>query len=64
MNESKIKKVSVKFPNFVSKDSVEYEGKRVVLKFPQVQGYKQQNVLRTVQWRFRHDDRCKTPSKS
>ena len=37
MNESKIKKVSVKFPNFVSKDSVEYEGKRVVLKFPQVQ---------------------------
>jgi len=37
MNESKIKKVSVKFPNFVSKDSVEYEGKRVVLKLPQVQ---------------------------
>ena len=37
MNESKIKKVSVKFPNFVSKDSVEYEGKRVVLKFPQIQ---------------------------
>ena len=37
MNESKIKKVSVKFPNFVSKDSVEYEGKRVVLKIPQIQ---------------------------
>ena len=37
MNESKIKKVSVKFPNFVSNDSVEYEGKRVVLKLPQIQ---------------------------
>ena len=37
MNTNKIKKVSVKFPNFVSKNSVEYEGKRVVLKFPQVQ---------------------------
>ena len=37
MNESKIKKVSVKFPNFVSKDSVEYEGKRIVLKLPQIQ---------------------------
>ena len=37
MNESKIKKVSVKFPNFVSKDSVEYEGKRVVLKLPEIQ---------------------------
>ena len=37
MNQSKIKKVSVKFPNFVSKDSVEYEGKRVVLKLPQIQ---------------------------
>ena len=37
MNESKIKKVSVKFPNFVSKDHVEYEGKRVVLKLPQIQ---------------------------
>jgi len=37
MNESKIKKISVKFPNFVSKDSVEYEGKRVVLKLPQIQ---------------------------
>ena len=37
MNESKIKKVSVKFTNFVSKDSVEYEGKRVVLKLPQIQ---------------------------
>jgi len=37
MNENKIKKVSVKFPNFVSKDSVEYEGKRIVLKLPQIQ---------------------------
>ena len=37
MNESKIKKVSVKFPNFVSKDPIEYEGKRVVLKLPQIQ---------------------------
>ena len=37
MNESKIKKVSVKFPNFVSKDSIEYEGKRIVLKLPQIQ---------------------------
>jgi hypothetical protein len=37
MNESKIKKVSVKFPNFVSKDSVEYEGKRLVLKLPEIQ---------------------------
>jgi len=37
MNESKIKKVSVKFPNFVSKDSVEYEGKRIVLKLPEIQ---------------------------
>jgi len=37
MNENKIKKISVKFPNFVLKDSIEYEGKRVVLKFPQVQ---------------------------
>ena len=37
MNESKIMKVSVKFPNFVSKDSIEYEGKRIVLKLPQIQ---------------------------
>jgi len=37
MNESKIKKVSVKFPNFVSKDSIEYEGKKIVLKLPQIQ---------------------------
>ena len=36
MNTNKIKKVSVKFPNFVSKDSVEYEGKKVVLKLPQI----------------------------
>ena len=26
MNQNKIKKVSVKFPNFVSKDNIEYEG--------------------------------------
>ena len=38
MNESKIKKVSVKFPNFVNKNSVEYEGKRIVLKLPEIQG--------------------------
>ena len=37
MNENKIKKVSVKFPNFVSKDSIEYEGRRMVLKLPQIQ---------------------------
>ena len=37
MNESKIKKVSVKFPNFVNKDSIEYEGKRMVLKLPEIQ---------------------------
>jgi hypothetical protein len=37
MNESKIKKVSVKFPNFVNKNSVEYEGKRIVLKLPEIQ---------------------------
>ena len=37
MNENKIKKISVKFPNFVSKDSIEYEGKRMVLKLPQIQ---------------------------
>jgi hypothetical protein len=37
MNQNKIKKISVKFPNFVSKDSVEYEGKRIVLKLPEIQ---------------------------
>ena len=37
MNQNKIKKISVKFPNFVSKDSVEYEGKKMVLKLPQIQ---------------------------
>ena len=37
MNENKIKKVSVKFPNFVNKDSIEYEGKRMVLKLPEIQ---------------------------
>jgi hypothetical protein len=37
MNTNKIKKISVKFPNFVSKDSIEYEGKRMVLKLPQIQ---------------------------
>ena len=58
MNESKIKKVSVKFPNFVSKDSVEYEGKRVVLKLPQIQDIKQQNVLRTVQWEYLSSRKC------
>jgi len=37
MNTNKIKKISVKFPNFVTKDSIEYEGKRLVLKLPQIQ---------------------------
>ena len=37
MNTNKIKKISVKFPNFVTKDNVEYEGKRLVLKLPQIQ---------------------------
>tara|TARA_R110000823_G_scaffold5735_3_gene22619 strand:+ start:2224 stop:2649 length:426 start_codon:yes stop_codon:yes gene_type:complete len=37
MNTNKIKKISVKFPNFVSKDNIEYEGKRIVLKLPQIQ---------------------------
>jgi hypothetical protein len=37
MNTNKIKKISVKFPNFVDKDSIEYEGKRMVLKLPQIQ---------------------------
>ena len=37
MNTNKIKKIAVKFPNFVSKDSIEYEGKRLVLKLPEIQ---------------------------
>ena len=37
MNTNKIKKISVKFPNFVSRDSIEYEGKKIVLKLPQIQ---------------------------
>jgi hypothetical protein len=37
MNENRIKKIAVKFPNFVSKGNIEYEGKRLVLKFPQAQ---------------------------
>lgn len=37
MNTNKIKKISVKFPNFVSRESIEYEGKRIVLKLPQIQ---------------------------
>ena len=37
MNTNKIKKISVKFPNFVTRDSIEYEGKRLVLKLPQIQ---------------------------
>ena len=37
MNQNKIKKISVKFPNFVSKDNIEYEGKRIVLKLPEIQ---------------------------
>ena len=37
MNENKIKKISVKFPNFVNRESIEYEGKKMVLKLPQIQ---------------------------
>lgn len=37
MNNNKIKKISVKFPNFVSKDSIEYEGRKIVLKLPEIQ---------------------------
>ena len=37
MNTNKIKKISVKFPNFVTKEGIEYEGKRLVLKLPQIQ---------------------------
>jgi len=37
LNTNKIKKISVKFPNFVTRDSIEYEGKRLVLKLPQIQ---------------------------
>ena len=37
MNINRIKKISVKFPNFVTRDSIEYEGKRLVLKLPQIQ---------------------------
>jgi len=39
MNLNRIKKISVKFPNFVSKQSIEYEGKRLVLKLPQIQNF-------------------------
>jgi hypothetical protein len=37
MNVNKIKKISVKFPNFIVKDNVEYEGKQLVLKLPEIQ---------------------------
>ena len=37
MNTNKIKKISVKFPNFVNRDSIEYEGKKLVLKLPEIQ---------------------------
>lgn len=37
MNLNKIKKISVKFPNMICKESVEWEGKRLVLKLPQIQ---------------------------
>ncbi len=37
MNLNRIKKIAIKFPNFVSKDSIEYEGKRLVLKLPKIQ---------------------------
>jgi len=37
LNTNKIKKVSVKFPNFVCRENIEYEGKRMVLKLPEIQ---------------------------
>lgn len=37
MNTNKIKKISVKFPNFVNRDSIEYEGRKIVLKLPEIQ---------------------------
>jgi len=37
MNENKIKKVAIKFPNYISREMIEYEGKRLVVKFPQIQ---------------------------
>jgi len=37
LNINKIKKISVRFPNFVSRDSIEYEGKKIVLKLPEIQ---------------------------
>lgn len=37
MNTNKIKKISVKFPNFISKELIEYEGKKIVIKLPQIQ---------------------------
>jgi len=37
LNTNKIKKISVRFPNFVSRDSIEYEGKKIVLKLPEIQ---------------------------
>jgi len=39
LNENKIKKVSVKFPNFVCKDNIEYEGKRLVPKLAEIQDF-------------------------
>ena len=37
MNTNHIKKISVKFPNFVNRDSIEYEGRKMVLKLPEIQ---------------------------
>ncbi len=37
MNTNRIKKIAVRFPNFVSRNSIEYEGKRLVLKLPEIQ---------------------------
>ena len=34
MNENKIKKISVKFPNIVNRLDIDYEGKRLVQKIP------------------------------
>jgi len=39
MNTNKIKKISVKFPNFVNHDSILYDGKKLVLKLPEIQDF-------------------------
>lgn len=36
-HKNNLKKVSVKFPNFVCRENIEYEGKRIILKLPEIQ---------------------------